>query len=159
MGFKTVAMCITSSTCLLLAGSPMSKNSGVKIIYDGPLVRITLDRPKQPNALNDNVRQDIAATLNELMERPDIRVLVLSGSGKSSLALQIKDYYSAIKGIILCQDDYVFPKENIPTIRNHVNWECPESIDFDYYEKVVKEAIIKNEIVLAYEFSSIPVKL
>ena len=60
----------------------MSENSGVKIIYDGPLVRITLDRPKQLNALNDNVRQDIAATLNELMERPDIRVLILSGSGK-----------------------------------------------------------------------------
>jgi enoyl-CoA hydratase/carnithine racemase len=86
MGFKTVAMCVASATCLLLAGPPMSENSGVKIIYDGPLVRITLDRPKQLNALNDNVRQEIAATLNELMERPDIRVLILSGSGKSFCA-------------------------------------------------------------------------
>ncbi len=72
----------------------------------------------------------------------------ISNSGKSKLALRIKDYYSLNKVIILCQDDYVFPKNKIPTIRDHVNWECPESIDFNYNEKVVQEAIIKNDIVI-----------
>ena len=86
MGSKNVAICVTSSTCLIQVRLQMSENSGVTIIYDGPLVRITLDRPKQLNALNDNVRQEIAATLNELMERPDIRVLILSGNGKSFCA-------------------------------------------------------------------------
>lgn len=61
----------------------MAEVAGIQVIYDNAVVRLILDRPKQLNALNDNVRQVIAATLNELMERPDIRLLVLSGNGKS----------------------------------------------------------------------------
>lgn len=64
----------------------MSTQSGVKIAYEGAVVRITLDRPKQLNALNDSIRKEIASTLNELMERPDIRILLLSGEGKSFCA-------------------------------------------------------------------------
>ena len=60
---------------------PVSK--GIKVLYETPVVRLILDRPKQLNALNDNVRKVIATTLNELMERPDIRLLVISGEGKS----------------------------------------------------------------------------
>jgi enoyl-CoA hydratase/carnithine racemase len=44
---------------------------------------LILDRPNQLNALNDDIRKVISATLNELMERPDIRLLILSGQGKS----------------------------------------------------------------------------
>jgi enoyl-CoA hydratase len=61
----------------------MSANKGIKVIYEAQVVHLVLDRPKQLNALNDDIRQVIAATLNELMERPDIRLLVLSGKGKS----------------------------------------------------------------------------
>lgn len=61
----------------------MTGNSGIQVIYDNAVVRLILDRPKQLNALNDSIRKVIATTLNELMERPDIRLLVLSGTGKS----------------------------------------------------------------------------
>lgn len=61
----------------------MSEHSGIRVIYDASVVRLILDRPKQLNALNDDVRKVISATLNELMERPDIRLLVLTGEGKS----------------------------------------------------------------------------
>lgn len=61
----------------------MTQTNGIQVIYDEATVRLVLDRPKQLNALNDDIRQVIAATLNELMERPDIRLLVLSGTGKS----------------------------------------------------------------------------
>lgn len=61
----------------------MSDNKGIRVEYDEQVVRLILDRPKQLNALNDDIRQVIAATLNELMERPDIRLLVLTGEGKS----------------------------------------------------------------------------
>ena len=61
----------------------MPQFEGIKVVYEGPVVRLILDRPQQLNALNDEIRQGIAATLNELMERPDIRLLVLSGEGKS----------------------------------------------------------------------------
>jgi enoyl-CoA hydratase len=61
----------------------MSENKGIKVIYDADVVHMVLDRPKQLNALNDRIRQVIAATLNDLIERPDVRLLVLSGEGKS----------------------------------------------------------------------------
>ena len=61
----------------------MSEFSGIRVDYDNAVVRIVLDRPKQLNALNDEIRQCIAKTLNELMERPDIRLLVFTGEGKS----------------------------------------------------------------------------
>mgnify|MGYP002634990793 FL=1 len=64
----------------------MPEPTGIKVVFDGPIVRLILDRPKQLNALNDDVRKVISATLNELMERPDIRLLVLSGEGKSFCA-------------------------------------------------------------------------
>lgn len=72
----------------------------------------------------------------------------ISNAGKSKLALRIKDYYSAKKVRILCQDDYAFPTDSIPLIRNHVDWERHESIDFNYFEEVVQKAINKNEIVI-----------
>ena len=65
----------------------MSQGEGIKVVYDAQVVRLILDRPKQLNALNDDVRKVIAATLNDLMERPDIRLLVLSGEGKAFCCL------------------------------------------------------------------------
>ena len=61
----------------------MSEAKGIRVVYEEQTVRLILDRPKQLNALNDDIRQVIASTLNELMERPDIRVLILLGEGKS----------------------------------------------------------------------------
>ena len=55
----------------------------IQVEYEEQIVRLVLNRPKQLNALNDDIRQVIATTLNELMERPDIRLLVISGQGKS----------------------------------------------------------------------------
>ena len=42
----------------------MSANKGIKVIYDDDVVHLVLDRPKQLNALNDDIRHVIAATLN-----------------------------------------------------------------------------------------------
>jgi enoyl-CoA hydratase/carnithine racemase len=61
----------------------VSQAKGIRVVYEEQAVRLILDRPKQLNALNDDIRQVIASTLNELMERPDIRLLILSGEGKS----------------------------------------------------------------------------
>jgi enoyl-CoA hydratase/carnithine racemase len=61
----------------------MPEPSGITVTYENSIVRLVLSRPKQLNALNDDIRKVISSTLNELMERPDIRLLVLSGQGKS----------------------------------------------------------------------------
>ena len=46
----------------------MSESESIKVIYDGAIVRLVLNRPKQLNALNDDIRKVIASTLNDLME-------------------------------------------------------------------------------------------
>lgn len=61
----------------------MPKEDGIQVIDEGAVLRLVLDRPKQLNALNDAVRQVIAQTLNDLMERPEVRLLVVSGAGAS----------------------------------------------------------------------------
>ena len=61
----------------------MPESAGITVTYENSIVRLVLNRPKQLNALNDDIRKVISSTLNELMERPDIRLLVLSGQGKS----------------------------------------------------------------------------
>ena len=61
----------------------MPEPANIIVTYEADLVRLTLNRPKQLNALNESMRAAIASTLNDLMERPDIRLLVISGEGKS----------------------------------------------------------------------------
>lgn len=61
----------------------MSESDGIRVVYENSIVRLIFNRPKQLNALNDDIRKVISSTLNELMERPDIRLLVFSGEGKS----------------------------------------------------------------------------
>lgn len=55
----------------------------VDVATDGALCRITLDRPEKLNALDDDVRRALKAAFDELEERPDVRVVVLDGAGRS----------------------------------------------------------------------------
>ena len=61
----------------------MTDDAVVRVDYEGPVVRIALARPDKLNALNDDVRRVFASTLHELEDRPELRVLVLSGEGRS----------------------------------------------------------------------------
>lgn len=64
----------------------MSDDCAVKITQDGPILRISLNRPKQLNALNDAIRRKLETALNSMMERSDIRLIVLTGEGTSFCA-------------------------------------------------------------------------
>ncbi len=66
----------------------------------------------------------------------------ISRSGKSFLAGQLSIHFEQEGRRVkkLDQDDFVFQEDQIPLIRDHIDWECPESIDFGKFEK----AIIKN---------------
>lgn len=64
-------------------GSPTDQRGGLTVAVEGPVARLTLDRPARLNALDDGVRRALAAALDELEERPEIRVVVLAGAGQS----------------------------------------------------------------------------
>lgn len=72
----------------------------------------------------------------------------ISNAGKSNLARRLKNHYSSKNVCILCQDDYAMPNEKIPLINNHIDWERPESIDFNTFEKAVVESIENNDIII-----------
>ena len=55
----------------------------VTVSIDNAVAHITLSRPEKLNALNDEVRRALAEALAQFEERPDIRVVVLAGAGRS----------------------------------------------------------------------------
>lgn len=70
-----------------------------------------------------------------------------SRSGKTSLALHLKSTLPVPINIISL-DDCVLPSDKIPLIRDHINWEIFESIDFDLFKNKLKESILSSEIVI-----------
>ncbi len=70
----------------------------------------------------------------------------VSRAGKTSLALQMRDWLGEDQVKILHQDDYIQPLEEMPKINGHIDWEHPDSIDFD---KLIKD-IEKNSKEFQY---------
>ena len=52
-----------------------------RLEIDGAVGRLVLDRPSKLNALSDELRRELQAGIDELGERADVRVVVLSGAG------------------------------------------------------------------------------
>ncbi len=70
----------------------------------------------------------------------------ISRSGKSTLAALIHWFFTegGQTATVLAQDNYVFPTEQIPKIKHgeaiEIDWETPESIDFQRYRKAILDA-------------------
>jgi len=67
--------------------------SVVTVEIDGQVALVTLNRPEAMNALNRALRLALAATVQSLDARPDVRVLVLTGAGERafSAGLDLKE--------------------------------------------------------------------
>ena len=53
---------------------------------DDRLVRITLNRPEVLNAINSDMPEELAYAVERANAEPDVRVIVLSGVGRSFCA-------------------------------------------------------------------------
>lgn len=73
----------------------------------------------------------------------------VSNAGKTTLAKQLKENLPGLNVSILCQDDFPTPVDEIPTIRDHVNWEIPVSIDMNRYRDKVLEDAQSFDVVIA----------
>jgi nicotinamide/nicotinate riboside kinase len=71
-----------------------------------------------------------------------IGIAGVSRSGKTTLADLIQKAYieKGETAIVLHQDDYVMPESEIPKIRHRIDWECPQSIDFQRFKSEILEA-------------------
>jgi len=82
----------------------------------------------------------------------------VSRAGKTSLALHMQKWYNSKSVLLLHQDDYVFPVEQIPTINGHIDWERPDAYDYQGLIEVINEAkktydiiVIEGLMVLCHE--------
>ena len=76
----------------------------------------------------------------------------MSRSGKTTLAQQIASKYSRGSTCVLSIDDYAIAEKDIPMIDNMVDWEHPESIDFDRFYLDVVDAAKEYDLVIAEGF-------
>ena len=60
----------------------ISEDATVRYEVDGNVATITLDRPSTLNAMNDQLMLDLRAALEQVVDDPDVRVAVLTGSGR-----------------------------------------------------------------------------
>ena len=58
----------------------------VKLELRAPVAIVTLDRPDCRNALNNQVYEEIIATLQDVEKNSDIKVVILTGAGKKAFA-------------------------------------------------------------------------
>lgn len=74
----------------------------------------------------------------------------VSRSGKTSLAFLIKRLIEeqGETATVISQDDFAFAENLIPKIKHRIDWECPESIDFQRYKNdiIEKKAIFQHVI-------------
>lgn len=72
----------------------------------------------------------------------------MSRAGKSSLAKKIALNCGPYKVLILDQDDYILPVEKLPRIKNHIDWEHPDTLDLNLLLAAVERAKKSADIVI-----------
>lgn len=72
----------------------------------------------------------------------------ISNSGKSHLAENLVNHFRNRSTKIISQDDFVLPKEEIPQIIDHIDWETPQSINFIKFEQSILDSIKSHDFVI-----------
>ncbi|QVQ28987.1 enoyl-CoA hydratase/isomerase family protein [Achromobacter deleyi] len=64
----------------------MTLNAPLDLALDGPIARLTLNRPEMRNAFDDTLIAALTAAVKEAAAAPQVRVLLLTGAGKAFCA-------------------------------------------------------------------------
>lgn len=75
-----------------------------------------------------------------------------SNSGKSRLALEITQAIGPERFVVMCLDNYVFPENELPRIKDHVDWETPDTIEYSRFQRELLVASRAYEYVIAEGF-------
>ena len=68
-----------------MTGGPASEGP-VPVARDGPIARLTLNRPERRNALDPELAGALASAIEAASGDPDVRVIVLTGAGSAFCA-------------------------------------------------------------------------
>lgn len=72
----------------------------------------------------------------------------VSRAGKTTLAFKIREWFGKAHVCILHQDQYIQDESNMPLIKNHIDWEHPDSLDFEMFKKITNEKAKEYSIVI-----------
>ena len=74
----------------------------------------------------------------------------VSRAGKTALAKRLAKHFrqGGLSTGILHQDEFVYPDEEIPKIRDKVDWEHPGSIDFERFRQAIVEYSQTYDVVI-----------
>jgi uridine kinase len=92
--------------------------------------------------------------LGELTETTAPRVIGIGGcsnAGKSRLAKQLAAAQADADPVILCQDHYVLPENQLPLIRDHIDWERPETMNWTRLHRDLQRAILSGSKLVILE--------
>jgi uridine kinase len=72
----------------------------------------------------------------------------VSRAGKTTLAYKIREWFGKKTVFILHQDDYTQPEEKLPKIKDHIDWEHPDSLDFSKLKSLLQEYSNRYPLVI-----------
>lgn len=72
----------------------------------------------------------------------------VSTAGKTTLAAGLRSHFKNLRISVLCQDDYVKAVDQIPLIRDKVDWEHPDSIDHHKFISAITAEHMVNDLVI-----------
>jgi uridine kinase len=70
----------------------------------------------------------------------------VSRSGKTFLANLLQKEIS--DSIVIHQDTYIPDESEIPRIKNHIDWERPEAIDWISFRRAIKSGIVSGKTII-----------
>lgn len=69
-----------------MSDTPIESPYPVTLEIEGPVATITLNQPKRLNALNPVLLESLAASVRQVEENPDLRVVLIRGAGRAFAA-------------------------------------------------------------------------
>lgn len=95
--------------------------NAVKVMRDGPIAVVQLDRPEVLNALSEELMDELVASLETLDDEPDIRCIVLTGSDKAFAAgADIKQSFVDATPASMLEQDLTTRWERVRKIRKPI---------------------------------------
>ena len=97
----------------------------LRVNREGPILKIALHRPELHNAMNPEMIEGLSAVFRDLSSREDVRVVILTGSGRSFCAGADLAYMRAAADFDF--DQNLAGGENIFDLMRVVD-ECPKPV-------------------------------
>ena len=72
----------------------------------------------------------------------------VSRAGKTTLSNYIIGLYPKKKSLIISMDDYVLDPDQIPRIKDRIDWETPASVDYKAIKKKIKTSLDSYDFVI-----------